>query len=136
MKQVRNTLQKEVTYDALRSIEGHPTAEDVYEKVHANYPSISKATVYRNLIALSNQGVVTRIPKIGDGSDRYDWNTRKHYHAKCMRCGRIFDVKLENQDDLMQKVKVLEDGFEIDTYNLVFEGLCRECRERSNNNGT
>ena len=132
MKQVRNTLQKEVTYDALRSIEGHPTAEGIYEKVHENYPSISKATVYRNLIALENQGVVTRIPKIGNGSDRYDWNIEPHYHAKCRKCGKVFDVELENQDDLMHQVKVLEDGFEIDTYNLVFEGLCRECRERSN----
>ena len=136
MKQVRNTLQKEVTYEALRSIEGHPTAEDVYERVHEDHPSISKATVYRNLIALENKGVVNRIPKIGNGSDRYDWNTSKHYHAKCMKCGKIFDVELEDQDDLMKKVRVLEDGFELDTYNLVFEGLCKHCRERSNKNGT
>ena len=37
MKQ-RNTLQKEATYKALASFHGHPTAEDIYAKVHEEYP--------------------------------------------------------------------------------------------------
>lgn len=133
MKQVRNTLQKEVTYNALTSMMGHPTADEIYEKVHENYPSISKATVYRNLTALEEKGMITRVPKVGNGSDRYDYNISPHYHAKCRSCGEIFDVKLSSQDELMKMAEVMDDQFDIQTYNLVFEGICSKCRAKEIN---
>lgn len=137
MKQERNTLQKEVTYNTLLSLGCHPTAEEVYERVHESYPTISKATVYRNLAVLEEKGCIRRIPKLGSGSDRYDHNMMPHYHAKCTRCGRIFDVVLENQDNLLKMAKVKDEGFAISTYNLVFEGLCEKCRAKEiNKNGT
>ena len=46
----RNTAQRKQVMDVLMSLEGeHPSAEMVYEKVHALYPTVSKATVYRIL---------------------------------------------------------------------------------------
>ncbi|WP_419550310.1 transcriptional repressor, partial [Paratractidigestivibacter faecalis] len=43
----RNTVQREIILEELRGLANHPTADEVYESVHAKHPSISKATVYR-----------------------------------------------------------------------------------------
>ena len=130
MKQ-RNTLQKEVTYNALRSFSGHPTAEDIYARVHEEYPHISKATIYRNLTALEDNGSIGRVQKIGNGADRYDWNTKPHFHAKCLKCGKMFDVDLPVDPSILERVHVMEDEtFTMDSYQVVFEGICSECRDK------
>ncbi len=130
MKQVRQTLQKEVTYNAMINFMGHPTAEEVYESVHEKFPHISKATVYRNLSALEEKGMIKRVPKLGSGSDRYDKNTHPHFHAKCRNCGKIFDVALP-LEDVMGKAKVMDDdGFALSSYQLIFEGICTDCRSK------
>ena len=132
MKQIRQTLQKEVTYNTLMNMMGHPTAEEVYDSVHLSSPHISKATVYRNLSALEKKGVIKRIPKLGSGSDRYDKNTAPHFHAKCKCCGRIFDVSLP-VDGIIEKAEVMEDvGFSLNSYQLIFEGTCSECSNKEN----
>ena len=131
MKQTRNTLQKEVTYNSLKTFMGHPTAEEVYEKVHESFPHISKATVYRNLSELEEKGKIRRIPKIGNGSDRYDMNTQQHFHAKCTQCGRVFDVDFPVDDSVVSKVNVMgDDDFKLSSYQLVFEGICTKCNAK------
>ncbi len=128
MKQTRNTLQKEVTYNSLKSFMGHPTADEVYGKVHEDFPHISKATVYRNLSVLEEKGMIRRIPKIGNGSDRYDMNMQPHFHAKCTKCGKVFDVDLPVDDSIVSKVNVMGDEkFKLSSYQLVFEGICTNC---------
>ena len=47
MKQKRNTVQKGIVFDVFKEMHNHPSAGMVYEAVHAKYPEISKATVYR-----------------------------------------------------------------------------------------
>ena len=49
----RNTVQKELIYDAVMSYSGHPSAEDVYREISSRHSTISKATVYRNLSLLA-----------------------------------------------------------------------------------
>ena len=39
----------------------HPTAEDVFEYIHCEYPSISKATVYRILNRMSDDGEIIHL---------------------------------------------------------------------------
>lgn len=130
MKQIRQTLQKEVTYKTLMNMMGHPTAEEVYDSVHMSFPNISKATVYRNLAALEERGLIKRVPKLGGGSDRYDKNIMPHFHAKCKSCGKIFDVALP-LEGVLENAKVMEDdGFTLSSYQLILEGICTECRSK------
>ena len=111
MKQIRQTLQKEVTYNTLINMMGHPTAEEVYNAVHENFPHISKATVYRNLSSLEEKGLIKRVPKLGCGSDRYDKNINPHFHAKCKNCGKIL---------------IKREGYRLPEYNLK-DGYCIFC---------
>ena len=44
----RNTIQRQLTLQAVRELACHPTAEEVYRYVSARRPDVSLATVYRN----------------------------------------------------------------------------------------
>ena len=63
MKNERNTLQKKVILDELKYLMGHPTADQIYQQIHKKYPTISRATVFRNLKMLAEQEKVLHIMK-------------------------------------------------------------------------
>ena len=121
----RNTVQRALVLDAVRSMHNHPTSADVYETVRQAHPSISRATVYRNLNVLADQGEVLRVHVAG-GADRYDLRSDPHYHLKCTVCGRIFDADLPYMEQLVDEVRHTE-GFFITGHDIVFTGICGQC---------
>ena len=124
----RNTMQRNITLEAVKSLASHATAEEVYEYVHSLSPNVSKATVYRNLKELSSSGEIRKVDTL-DGPDRYDHNTHKHNHIMCEECGRIFDVKMKKDEHLEEDVTVPE-GFALNGYELMFRGVCPECLKK------
>lgn len=124
-KNCRNTIQKQLIFEAVYALHNHPSADEIYEQVLNAAPNISKATVYRNLSLMSESGEVLKIA-VPNASDRFDFNTMPHYHMLCTGCGRVFDVKTDALD-IMEKVNGSED-FEITGYSLLFEGKCSCCR--------
>ncbi len=103
----------------------HPSAEDVYEKVSLEYPRISKATVYRNLSLLAQQGVIRKVEMPGVEADRYDFNLKPHYHAVCLKCGKIVDAFIH--DEVKLEVNYSEDFTPVST-DMVIYGLCKNCK--------
>ena len=121
----RNTVQRSLVLEAVRSLHDHPTSADVYERVRKDHPSISRATVYRNLALLAQRGDILRV-ELPNGADRYDWTIRPHYHAKCRVCGRVFDVDTPYLSDLPAEVEDAP-GFSIEGHQIIFSGVCADC---------
>ena len=132
----RNTMQKELTYDAVMAYSGHPSADDIYQMISKEHSSISKATIYRNLSILSDEGKIGRVESFANGEVHYDHRTDKHYHGHCRKCGRVVDIDLSYDNDFVAKALPMEDGFSITSHELIFEGICRDCREKEKKNGT
>ena len=126
--QTRNTVQRQIVLQAVRSLHDHPTADSVYAVVAAEHPSISKATVYRNLNQLALQGEILRVP-VPTGSDRFDFNTQEHYHVRCTECGNVYDVFMPPITDLLDRVTDSSD-VELTHYDILFEGVCAACRNK------
>ena len=123
MKATRNTVQRELILNTVRSMTSHPSAEEVYDSVALKDCHISKGTVYRNLALLSDMGEIRKIPMPGTCPDRYDFNLLQHYHAVCRKCGRIIDVYgREGKPDVQ-----FSEDFMIEDIDLVFSGLCANC---------
>ncbi|MGN0077024.1 MAG: transcriptional repressor, partial [Parafannyhessea sp.] len=61
----RNTRQRQMVLDEVRSRCDHPTAEQIYEAVRARDPRVSQATVYRNLHLLAQEGQILSIKAPG-----------------------------------------------------------------------
>ena len=125
MDNKRNTIQRKLVLDAVKELRIHPTAEQVFEYVAGKYPSISKATVYRNLSQMAESGELLNIGSF-DGSSHYDYKCHDHYHFICEECKQVFDINAV-LPDIYDKIQNA-DGFEIKSHNIIFTGLCRSCR--------
>ena len=110
----------------MKELNSHATAEQVFDYVAAKYPSISRATVYRNLNQMTESGELLNIGSV-DGSSHYDHNCQNHYHFVCDKCKRIFDIN-EYFPDIPGRIKN-PDGFDITGHNITFNGLCWDCKK-------
>ena len=90
----RNTIQKKLILDSVENLKNHPTADEIYEDIANTHPTISKGTVYRNLNTMCDENAVFRV-KVHNGSDRFDFNIKPHYHFECQECKKVFDIDFE-----------------------------------------
>ena len=124
----RDTKQRRLVLQAVQSRSDHPTAEQIYEDVHAIDARVIPGTVYRNLNCLSEDGAIchVRVP----GADRYDLRTDLHYHMYCIRCKRVIDAPYPYKTQLDADT-AMQSGFDIIRHRMVFEGICPDCRRLS-----
>ena len=122
----RNTIQKALILRAVCELKRHLTADEVYEFVKKDHPSIGKGTVYRNLAILTEEGAIRKV-EVPDGSERFDFTLKNHYHVRCVKCGEVFDVDMDEIPDLQKKIHDTH-GMEFLTYDIFFKGICPECR--------
>ncbi|HJA28205.1 MAG TPA: transcriptional repressor [Candidatus Olsenella pullicola] len=124
----RNTLQRAIIEDELRRLANHPTADEVYEAVRAEHPSIGKATVYRTLNLLSDEGEIGRV-RINNGADRFDHQSFAHYHVRCVSCGKVDDVMIPLLGEGINEAASKASGYQVLGHTLQFDGICPACQE-------
>lgn len=125
MDRLRMTRQRRVILEELRKDNIHPTADLLYEMVRKHMPRISLGTVYRNLEILTALGEIQTL-EISGSQKRYDGIPQKHYHIRCVHCGRMDDAPiapLSSLEDELYGATV----YTIIGHRLEFMGLCPEC---------
>ena len=93
------TNQRIEVYREVAERSAHPSAEDVYERVHERLPAISLNTVYRSLTTLTKKGLLRHVDHVVP-KRLYDDNMELHHHFLCTHCGEIQDVYIDNVQDL------------------------------------
>ncbi len=121
----RQTIQADMVLNAVCQLADHPTADEVYDRIRQDYPHISRATVYRNLNRLASQGAIRKLA-IPQGADRFDHISQKHYHIRCEKCGRLYDVKMDVIGDMIDRIKDKQ-GFKFNDCDIIFQGVCPQC---------
>ncbi len=119
---MKNTKQKQMIMDAVKTLQNHPTADEIYTVLRKNNEHLSLGTVYRNLGGFSETGVIKKIPVPGFG-DRFDFRTDEHEHMLCEKCGRVFDI--EGRVDIANLFP--SDNFKVTGYKLLLYGVCDSC---------
>nr|WP_170299758.1 transcriptional repressor [Desulfobacter hydrogenophilus] len=105
---------------------GHPSVEDIYDQIKIDFPTMSLATVYRNLVLIKSFGEVLELG-FPDGSNRYDGNKPyPHPHVICLKCKKIVDPNLDSLDNLTKEV-TKKTNFKILNHRLDFFGICSNC---------
>lgn len=128
MKTIKHSKQRDAILTTLRGTKSHPTAEWIYNEVKKELPSISLATIYRNLKLLlsMNEIICFNI----SGTEHYDADCSLHYHFICKSCGMIIDIPgfpINELDKL-----IYSDDMTIDGYTLEFYGTCNNCKKEAN----
>ena len=129
----RMTEQRRIILETLRNTTSHPTADWVYARVREQLPSISLGTIYRNLRSLAEKGDILRL-SYGSGQDRYDGDSRPHYHFRCSRCDSVYDITLPYDLPLDSRAAPHCPGV-ITEHRLEFIGICADCNQQQERTG-
>lgn len=125
MAATKYSHQREAIIHFLKSRKDHPTAEVIYQNLKSEHPTLSLATVYRNLTKLSNDGIILKI-NCNDVSDHFDGNPEPHAHFICNCCHNISDLTIRT---LSFESVCQENHFNgiIQDSQVLFYGTCANC---------
>jgi Fur family peroxide stress response transcriptional regulator len=126
---LRLTPQRDVLLRALSETTGHPTADDLVKKVRKVLPTVSHATVYRNVQELVRAGLIGTLERSG-AAVQFEINPDHHHHFMCRRCGQVWDVYLDQVAVTLNRQRSPLKGFQIDRRDVQLQGLCARCRDR------
>lgn len=125
----RMTGQRVILLKIMRESQTHLDAEELYQLARKRVPRINRATVYRNLAALKESGLV-ETSYLGQMHPRGHFELvpeAEHYHFRCVRCGTV----TEFESALVHKLKLQvahKLGAILSNTTLSFEGICASCR--------
>ena len=63
------------------------------------------------------------------GPNRFDFTLKNHYHVRCVKCGEVSDVDMDEIPDLLERIHNTH-GIEFLDYDISFKGICPKCREK------
>lgn len=106
----------------------HPTMDDLYEAIKKENPSMSLATVYKNINTLKEKGVVIEV-NVADGKMRYDIYSKPHIHIVCKHCHTICDV--DYNESLFEYQMKLEQSQHVAIERLDIIATVERCSECS-----
>ncbi|MGI6090447.1 MAG: Fur family transcriptional regulator [Saccharofermentanales bacterium] len=120
---VYTSYQRIMVLASLLESDEHPSADALFKQLGSNVPAISRATVYNTLNLLVEKGVIRSLHTAG-AETHFDSVSETHGHFFCRKCKKIYDIPQQNTE-----VKRELDGHLVESQELVFTGLCKECRE-------
>lgn len=122
------TAQRLAVLEALASAHGHPSAEEVHERLRRKHPTISLSTVYSALTTFADAGMVDALT-LADGITRYDTNTEPHANFVCLRCKVIVDLHTPSVAGLLDDVRA-KTHYEVVGQKIEVLGYCDACRRK------
>ncbi len=109
---------------------GHSSIDDIYENIIREHPSISLATVYKNIQMLIEADILTEVPLTGSKS-KYEIKKEEHMHLVCQVCGSMEDRVLDKAGQACIVSLVPMESFDTKFSQLNFYGICKGCQEDS-----
>lgn len=129
------THQRLAIFEALAASREHPSAEQLHRAVQRRIPTLSLATVYKNLDALKAIGAVTDVNPLHEEA-RYEAALpgtgagRAHHHLVCVSCKKVSDLHDPGLDALHLARGDVQ-GFLVQAVRVQAEGLCPDCRPQA-----
>ena len=128
------TRQHGLLLDYLKTVPGvHITASDVCSYFEENGATISKATIYRQLESLVDEGILNKYildPNSPACFEYVDENSHAGpdvcFHCKCEKCGKLIHLHCDELKEIQNHL-YNEHRFRMDPIRTVFYGLCDEC---------
>ncbi len=103
----------------------HLSVDELYDRMRGKFPSISLATIYKNINAMMEKNFISEV-KIPNLKSKYELTKAPHSHLQCSRCGGVEDIVLNLEALIKEGEK--SSGYKIEQESLVLTGVCPKCR--------
>lgn len=128
MLMYKSSKQRDLLMNYMKKIDGHVTAEKIFQDINATGTKISLATVYRNLNILCDMQEIKKIAHPIEGY-QYDKTCKPHYHLHCIQCDRILDLDIPYNEEFNSEMSKMT-GLPIKTHDMMVDGTCKDCLEK------
>lgn len=124
------TPQRQAIVDIItESVGKHLTVEEIFDIVKVRRPEIGLATVYRTIMLMHEENIITRLD-LKDGTARYELTRtdeeHTHHHLVCIKCSKVYEFMGDLLDPLEEEIGK-KYNFKILDHSLKFYGICNEC---------
>ena len=119
------TKQRELILQILNQADRHLTADEIFFLAKLRMPSIAMATIYNNLNAMNDAGMISRV-HVDGGADCFEKTSDKHDHLLCDGCGKLTNVRLSRLSGELSNTL----GMPITGYDLTIHYICPDCRKK------
>jgi Fur family transcriptional regulator, peroxide stress response regulator len=116
------TPQRIAILEFLEGNKSHPSAKDIYESLKNKFPSLSLATIYNTVESMVKTSSLQELTITKERSN-YDPDISEHDHSYCLKCGKIEDVRYDEN----LSGKTIGDDFTIMSVRKNYYGLCKKC---------
>jgi Fe2+ or Zn2+ uptake regulation protein len=123
------THQRKVIYETVMAIHGHPSPEMIFDRVRRKIPSISLATVYKNIKTFVDSGMLREVSP-HHGSLRVEPNDEPHHHLVCTACRTVCDLSPESLEPVTLRHR-LPAGFQVQRISVDVLGMCQACAAKA-----
>lgn len=123
---IKPSMQRVAVMEYLLKYRSHPTADEIYNALVPEMPTLSKTTVYNTLRLFVEQGAVVMLT-IDEHTTNFDADTDPHAHFFCKKCSRIYDLPVKAKQ-LLNSIE-MPDSFQADSASLYVRGVCKNCSE-------
>ncbi|MCS7165066.1 MAG: Fur family transcriptional regulator [Candidatus Calescibacterium sp.] len=98
----------------------HPTADEIYNHLKKEIPTLSKTSVYLNLNLFLKKKIIQDIKMKEE--QRFDYMEQYHLNFYCISCKKIFDLPVKEL-----KISIDNQKFLVEKINIYLEGICENC---------
>ncbi|MEM9908955.1 MAG: Fur family transcriptional regulator [Cyanobacteria bacterium P01_D01_bin.44] len=116
---MRLSRQRRYILELLWSDQAHLSAREIYDRLNQQGRDIGHTSVYQNLEALSEQGIIECVER-SDGR-LYGHISAPHSHVNCVDTNQIIDIDIQLPAELIQQVEA-QTGIKITDYRVDFFG--------------
>ncbi|MEG0736348.1 MAG: transcriptional repressor [Longicatena sp.] len=127
----KQSKQRDIVLQYMKAMDGHASAEEIFAGLNTENQKVSLATVYRNLNILAEMNEIKKIAHPMYGYV-YDKTCNPHYHLHCVKCNELLDLNIPYQESMNNEFSKLC-NHDLQSHNLIFGGVCEECRKKSAN---
>ncbi|SFZ98882.1 Peroxide stress regulator; Ferric uptake regulation protein; Fe2+/Zn2+ uptake regulation proteins [hydrothermal vent metagenome] len=107
---------------------GHMSVDDIYDEVIKVHPSISLATIYKNIILMMDKGVLTEVP-IAERKSKYELTKTDHIHLICTNCGEVIDKECRDTTNSVLSELTHKENFLLNKRQINLYGTCSSCKK-------
>ncbi len=106
-------------------LNGHLNIDELYKSLQTKFPSISLATIYKNINAMIEISFLSEV-KIPHKKSVYELRKKEHSHVVCSSCNSIMDIELDTNTLIKEASKL--SNYSLQESNIIFNGICSSCR--------